>query len=90
MCAELPDDLVDRDLTDDVDVASRVLPALASLSPTRRNPSTHRGWAGIGRSSSAYDTDVRRSTPAPLTVYWPSRHNGGEYACTEHCPGPSR
>jgi histidine ammonia-lyase len=31
MCAELPDDLVDRDLTDDVDVASRVLPALASL-----------------------------------------------------------
>jgi histidine ammonia-lyase len=31
MCAELPEDMADRDLTDDVDLASRVLPGLAVL-----------------------------------------------------------
>ena len=33
MCAELPEDLTDRDLTEDVDLASRVLPGLAALVP---------------------------------------------------------
>jgi histidine ammonia-lyase len=33
ICAELPDDMADRDLTEDVDLAGRLLPGLADLLP---------------------------------------------------------
>jgi histidine ammonia-lyase len=33
LCAELPEDLTDRDLTEDIDLASQLLPGLAALVP---------------------------------------------------------
>ena len=47
-----------------------------------------------GLTGSASGAARRRTTPTcgeagpcRVTAYWPSRHNGGEYACTETLPG---
>ena len=81
-CAALPGaartELADRDLTPDIAAATALLPALARLV----SASATKGALGLttrvrGRSSSAYDTDVRRSAPVRVTTYWPIRHSGG-------------
>ena len=56
--------------------------------PGARGPGPHGRFQAavvpsIGRSSSAYETETRRISPSPVMSYWPSRHSGGEYACTD-------
>ena len=48
-------------------------PSRASPAPGAGDPRGH----SIGRSSSAYDSDTRRSTPSSSTAYCPIRHSGG-------------
>ncbi len=56
--------------------------------PTRCQ-ARRQAMSSSGRSSSAYDTEVRRRMPVRLTVYWPILHSGGEYAWIDTLPASS-